>query len=46
MKSLALLLIGSVSSIMLEADVKMDGILWDGPYTVTSADDEGFVVPK
>ena len=46
MKSFALLLIASTSAIMLEADLKMDGISWDGPYTVTSADDEGFVIPK
>ena len=30
---------------MLESDILMDSN-WEGPYTVTSADDEGFDVPK
>ena len=30
---------------MLESDILMDGS-WDGPYTVHSADDEGFEIPK
>ena len=36
-----LLLMAATQAIMLEEDLR-----WDGPYTVTSADDEGFVVPK
>ena len=46
MKSIALLLLASTNAIMLEADLRVDGVEWNGPYTVTSADDEGFVIPK
>ena len=46
MKSIAaILLIASANAIMLESDILMDS-KWEGPYTVSSADDEGFEVPK
>ena len=46
MKSILLLVVASTNAIMLEADLRVDGVEWNGPYTVTSADDEGFVIPK
>ena len=48
MKSIAaVLLIASTNAIMLESDILMAGEdIWAGPYTVTSADDEGFEIPK
>ena len=41
MKFTLLLMAASTQAIMLEEDLR-----WDGPYTVNSADDEGFEVPK
>ena len=31
---------------MLESDILMGDDIWSGPFTVTSADDEGFDIPK
>ena len=36
-----LLLMAGAQALMLEEDLR-----WSGPYTVHSADDEGFEVPK